>query len=133
MTHGFSNTDKSKKPMNMFYDFSTGKVYAYDNNEELQEVSISGGGGSMPFLNYANPLKTFMTAGALSYTAVKDCWLVGTASDGANLTVTIDNTQVVYNNANVGHSGGFVFIPIKSGQTIVCSSIVGALHVYEEL
>lgn len=44
MTHGFSSTDKSKKPMNMFYDFSTGKIYAYDSNEELQEIQIGGGG-----------------------------------------------------------------------------------------
>lgn len=45
MTHGFSSSDKGKKPMNMFYDFSTGKTYAYDSNETLQEVEIGGSGG----------------------------------------------------------------------------------------
>ena len=45
MTHGFSSDDKSKKPMNMYYDFTTGKIYAYDSNEILQEVEIGEGSG----------------------------------------------------------------------------------------
>lgn len=62
MTHGFSSTDKSKKPMNCYYDFSTSKLYAYDSNEELQEITI-GGGGAMKCAKFGTVLPT--TTGAV--------------------------------------------------------------------
>ena len=122
MTHGFSSTDKSKKPMNMFYDFSDGKVYAYDSNEQLQEVSI-GGGGSMK-LNYSNAIEhnytgaqtdtsfTSRTNGMLFYSMIKPTKL------------TVNNKSIIVSSYGSSGAGGTLItnsLPISSGDRVVFS------------
>lgn len=94
------------------------------------------GGGGMPFLNYGTPVHTFSTSG--SFTATKDCYLVGDISMGA--VVKIDNTTVAeYSDsvsvsiqgspsyiATVSKSGKLPvpMLPIKQGQVVGVSGTV---------
>ena len=131
MTHGFSSTDKSKKPMNMFYDFSTDKTYAYDSNDELQEVNI-GGGGDMPLLDFANPLYDFQTS--TQFTASKECYLFGNIQ--GNITISVNNTEVLktfYVSDVI--SGINVDIKLIAGDVVKTNVLIGAndgrLKVYQ--
>ena len=135
MTHGFSSTDKSKKPINCYYDFDSGKLYAYDSNEELQEITIGGGGG-MPILDYANPLHTF-SANNLSYTANKDCYVSGALAAGStNCTLSINGTNIAWNgfiNFVQDNRVNFYISPIKikSGDIVAVNSAADFLHVFD--
>lgn len=94
----------------------------------------------MPRLNYATPLHTFDSS-HLSYTATKDCYLIGTissAGQGASNKVTIENKPVyqvwgVSNSYNTAME--IPLTPIASGQTVAITSVGYAdiLYILEEL
>ena len=114
-------SDKSKKLVNVYYE--NGKLYAYDNNEELEEIKMGG----MPSLDYSNPLHSF-TSGNLSYTAIKECYLMG-SNAACNVTFTINGTNVGYNDLS-----NYAFIPplkLSAGDTVVLSAPTGYLHVFD--
>lgn len=75
---------------NQHYQASySGGKYGFTINGTFYEI----GGGSMPTLDYTTPLYTF-GSGALSYTATKECYLVGALFGGQEFTVSING--VIY-------------------------------------
>jgi hypothetical protein len=95
---------------------------------------------ALPNLDFANPLYTF-TANGQSYTATKDCYLLGTMGNttGGSANVKINNV-VIWNRSAGGDyaTGETLNIPltkISSGDTIAVNgaSTLGALHVFAEL
>ena len=100
--------------------YSSGK-YGFTINGIFYEI----GGGSMPNLNYTTPLHEF-TSGNLTYTATKECYLMGMM--GGNDTMKINNKVYAqpYNSA--------LFIPpirLKAGDTVVTSAANSNLRVLE--
>ena len=84
-------------------------------------------------LNYSTPLHTF-SSGNLSYTAVKDCWLVGAfANDTSYATLSING--VVYSSnssAGTGRPTNQIFLPLSRGDVVTLSATsLSNLHVLE--
>lgn len=105
----------------------------------INEVLGMIGGGSMPILDYANPLHTF-SAGKLTFTANKDCYLLGSLStsiNGGNSTVSvkINNTEVyvVYAEfTGVGSNSNCVpLTKLKAGDVVLLSGAQTRLHVFD--
>ena len=104
----------------------------------INEIISQIGGGSMPILNYANPLHTF-SAGNLTFTATKECYIAGNLGPtGAACILTINGTNVAYN--------GYVTltpdnrltpyispIKIKNGDVVTVNSESAYLHIFEEV
>lgn len=107
------------------------------------------GGGGMPNLNLAKPLFKF-DSGHLSYTATKDCYVMGSLSSGANtgiqhstLSITtngVTNTLFSAEGNGTGGAGtslGCCSVPptlIHSGDTVSINNIqYSVIGVYEEL
>lgn len=92
---------------------------------------------AIPILNYSAPLHTF-SSGNLSYTATKNCYLLGSFPGTNNkCDITIDGTLVLSNenlmNGNIRQPKVAANIKIKSGSTITVSVAAPNLHVYEEV
>lgn len=113
--------------------YQNGKYgFMIDNN--FYEI----GGGGMPILDFDNPLHTF-SAGNLSYTATKDCYLLGTigtggAATGTAITVKIDNTLVFSITSQTTSYNAEAIVPltlVPSGSTVVCSASTGRLHIFD--
>jgi len=88
----------------------------------------------MPTLNYATPLHTFST-GNLSYTATKDCYLLGT-TNASDTTISIDGTVVYKGWVVSGISAVGVAPPltkIKAGSTVIVSGQAPNLHIFEAI
>ena len=89
--------------------YSSGK-YGFTINNTFYEI----GGGGMPTLNYTTPLHTFDST-HLTYTATKDCYLVGTpmtigVSDTAILSI---NNKIIAIANNVAGNLYSVFVNVK--------------------
>lgn len=93
--------------------------------ELAEEVSKMG----MPNLDYSNPLHTF-TTGNLTYTATKDCYLVGTSYGNASRTISVNGTKIVDTSI-----GGVTFINTKltTGDVVTTSVQQTSLHVLQPL
>lgn len=111
-----------KALVNTYYDSSAKKLYQV-NSDGSQGGEIKMG---MPTLDYSNPLHTFLS-GNLSYTATKDCYLVGSTS--ASATLTINNETYCGNWVNI-HL--FLNLKLSAGDTISVSTASVNLHVLEE-
>ena len=105
--------------------YSNGKLQYY-NGASWVDVQI---GGNMPSLDYSNPLHTF-TTGNLTYTATKECYLVGTSYGNAARNISINGTPIVDTSI-----GGVTFINAKltSGDTVTASVQQASLHVLQTL
>lgn len=94
------------------------------------------GGGSMPVLNFANPLHTF-SSGNLSYTTTKTCYLCGTFTAAATgCVITIDDTDVTDIGSGASTSYDGVYIPplkLNAGSVVSISIPSTKLHVFEEI
>lgn len=130
------NNDLTKKSLvNTYYDSSTKKLYEV-NSDGTQGGEISMGN---PTLNYANPLHTF-NASNLSYTAVKDCYLVGSIHQLPTQSpsgISIDNKLIyrndVYSSGSSTVGNGIVPITkIATGQTVSVTSAQEQLYILEE-
>lgn len=109
----------------------------------INEVLSQIGGGGMPLLDFANPLHTF-SSGNLTFTATKECYLLGTLSANAaagfgnSASVTINSVPTFAFNVTGtggGNASAVMTIPLtklRSGDTVVASS-EQTLHVYEEV
>lgn len=90
----------------------------------------------MPTLNYTTPLHTF-ASGNLSYTANKDCYLVGEIDNGgsnASYTININNITYarLFGNGNGGTGPIFINLKLTSGDTVTLSGACGdRLHVLD--
>lgn len=122
-----------KALVNVYYDTSTQKLYrVLSDGSQGSEIKTGG----IPILKYSAPLHTF-SSGNLSYTATKDCYLLGSfPSSNVQCTITIDNTVVFSNEYN---QYGNIRVPmitplikIKSGSSVTVSNASSNLHIYEE-
>ena len=102
--------------------YSSGK-YGFTINNTFYEI----GGGGMPTLNYTTPLWS-PASSSLSYTATKDCYLVGQMS-GTNATIKINNVTYYSNNTDYRN---YVFLKLSSGDVVTCSFAMSSIHVCEE-
>lgn len=106
--------------------------------------NLNSGGGGMPQLDFANPLHTF-SSGNLSYTADRDCYLVGSITNKAGsysdnkATITIDNT-VVYGTRGAGTNLATVNVEISipitkiaNGSAVVVNYQQPQLHIFEAI
>ena len=88
----------------------------------------------MPNLDYSNPLHTF-SANNLTYTANRECYLVGSYSSAANQFMKLNNHIIAF--GSTSDSAGvacavFINLKLNSGDTVVCPRISEALHIYIE-
>lgn len=104
--------------------YQNGK-YGFTINGTFYEI----GGGSMPALDYSNPLKTFDSS--TSYTATKECYLIG--------QLTVNNNKLSINSKIImradAASGEFVKpfingIRLSRGDTVTILSTETYLHVF---
>ena len=104
-------------------------------NSDLTELRRDG---LMPNLDYANPLYAFDSNNHLSYTAVKECYLMGSLQnpmEGYNRTVSINNT-IVFITKNENGSIGSTFVPLMKlnvGDTVTVMELTESLKVYQVL
>ena len=116
-------------------DYQNGKYGLVVDN-----VFYELGGGNMPLLDYANPLHTF-TSGNLSYTAISQCWLVGSihCSAGNSINVQINSTKLCQltregnSTYDVGSDIPVPIVKLNVGDVVTISSASDALHVYSEV
>ena len=123
-----------KALVNVYYDSGTGKLYrVLSDGSQGSEIKTGG----IPILKYSAPLHTF-SSGNLSYTATKDCYLLGSFPNANSAcTITIDST-VVFSNEYNQYSNIRVpmitpLIKIKSGSSVSVSQASSNLHIYEEV
>lgn len=128
-------TNEELKPKTGDTRYYSGKIQYYTGSA-WADAEI--GGGSMPVLDYANPLHSF-TSGNLSYTTTKECWLVGSIPDNSasSTTIKVDGTTVggTYNHVQGQAwvtSGNGVCLKLASGSTVVVSVASDYLHVFKE-
>lgn len=98
----------------------------------INELVSKIGGGSMPNLDFANPIHTFSTSG--TFTATKDCYLLGAISHSS---VSINGT-VVYEATITGAGGSEIYgtniVPLtKLSAGDVVSGSGNRLHVFDVL
>ena len=82
--------------------------YGFEIDGTFYEI----GGSTMPTLNYTTPLHNF-SAGNLTYTATKECYLVGTilaGSGGAKNSIKINNKEYVGTSSSLT---GYYVPPLK--------------------
>lgn len=113
--------------------YQNGKYGFVVDNEFLQI-----GGGSMPTLDFANPLHTFSSV--LTYTATKTCYLLGsldvrTQGTATAKSVSINGTmifRVIEETAGVNHSNAVVpLTKLEAGDIVTITSGESALHVFD--
>lgn len=91
------------------------------------------GGGSMPILDFANPLHNF-TSGNLSYTATQDCYVCGSlVTNGGTLKIDGTDVALASNNAAAGMSFPYVQIKLKAGQVVATTAVENYMHVFAEI
>lgn len=95
---------------------SQGQALVYDGSNWINGNSVGGGGA---FIDFDNVITTLTGSGSgdsfLTYTAVADCYAVGTIK-GNSAAVQINNITVAYtsdNNESIG-----VAVPVKTGQVL---------------
>ena len=102
----------------------------------LYQLIEEMGGGGMPTLDYSNPLHTF-SSNNLSYTATKDCYLVGdTITVGVQGTcqVAINGTVIGFGNGQSGYSTStFIFTKLSAGDnvTLTGTGTTPTMHVFD--
>ena len=112
---------------------ATGAISAI--NADLIELERRG---AMPTLNYTTPLHSF-TNGNLSYTATKECYLVGDSKCGDPGYVKINNTQIAVSYAHHGTSGYTydnsisIMLKLTAGDVVATSGDAPSLHVFDVL
>ena len=111
--------------------YQNGK-YGFMINNTFYEI----GGGGMPDLNYTTPLHTFDST-HLSYTATKECYLVGTpipigVTNSAILSINNKNIAMV-NNTNNNIYNVFVNVKLSAGDvvSVTTAGTISALHVFD--
>ena len=105
-------------------------------NQHLTELERSG---AMPTFDFAHPLHTFSGTN-LSYTAVADCYVVGTLTTpaGTNNTVSLSvNTAIIYQaNGQTNYNTPEIckvpmpILRLQAGDIVTVSSECASLHVY---
>lgn len=87
------------------------------------------GGNSMPNLNYTTPLHTFDSV--LTYTATKECYLVGSfgTSGTQERRISINNTTIAVSEQSIS---GFITLKLNAGDVVACNGSQAALKVFEE-
>lgn len=100
-------------------------------NEVLSQI-----GGGMPLLDYANPLHDFSVSGQGTWTATKDCYILGSVSgwNGANGDVTIDGTNVAHAGSWSNDTSSCGFGPLKVAQgSVIAVTNQCSVRAFEEV
>lgn len=116
---------QKKALVNTYYNSSTKKLYQVNADGSQGGEIIMG----LPTLNFATPLHTF-SSGHLSYTATKECYLMGGTPNSGNTTITVNNTVI----AGHGSTTGMLFISplkLKAGDVVTVAAAQNELHVYD--
>lgn len=126
-------------------------VTVVQNTPDLHilDGTISGSVGNLiggnPTLNYASPLHVFSGTGNLSWTATKDCYLMGSIAKYENgfRTLAIDGATVAYSlcqpwsttsiDSYVAIGGDISYIKVAKGQTVTINVDAPNLGAYEVL
>ena len=116
------NTSLSKKGNVRYYN---GNLQQY-NGSTWVNVQI---GGSMPTLNYLNPLHNF-TTGNLTFTATKECYLTGTVVAGSAITGNVNNANIIYNGSS-GVTGFISPIKLMNGDVVTVSAACANLYIFD--
>lgn len=116
----FSNNAVSNKAVTEEID----RINA-DLADLAEEVSKMG----LPKLNYTTPLHNFNSS--LTYTAVKDCYLVGMigTTSTTERTVTVNGTIISSSRSALS---GFVMLRLSAGDIVTCNESQKSLNVLEE-
>lgn len=113
-----------KNLVNTYYDSIANKLYEV-NADGTKGSEIKMGG--LPTLNYTTPLWT-PSAGVTSYTATKECYIVGSLQ-GTNAWMKINAVTYFTNASDIRQ---FVLIKLSAGDTVSLSWAMPDLHVCEE-
>lgn len=126
------------------YNNQTSQLSATDVQTAIDELkglidAIPTGGGSMPILDYANPLATINST--TSYTVVSDCYITGVIGNAGGSSgvgkLTIDGTDVasVTNTSGTGDSQYEYIAPlaVKAGSVISVTGSGSVLHAFSEV
>lgn len=128
------NNDLTANSQKFEASYQNGK-YGFMINNTFYQI----GGGSMPALDWSNPLHTF-SANKLTFTAKKECYLYGNMngvnSGGTGVTLTINNTKVSFETPlqGVWTTAIGMQIPytrLSAGDVVSVSSACDALHVFD--
>lgn len=130
------STPGSIAAANVSFDDTVAQLGA--NNAQTAIVALKalidnmGGDGGMPTLNYSNPLHSF-TSNNLTYTATKECYLVGAAYGAGTGSVTINSNAVAtWRNDSALSSMSSVCLKLSQGDVVTVTSEVTSLHVFDE-
>lgn len=110
--------------------YSGGKLQYYNGTTWIN-VEI---GGVMPKLDFRNPLHSF-TSGNLTFTATKDCYLVGGSTGNSTATIAINSTIIgeSHNYSGAQNAWWTSGIKLSSSDIVTVSSALPNLHVFEEV
>lgn len=119
------NNDLTANSNKFEASYQNGK-YGFTINNTFYEI----GGGSMPALDYDNPLHTFDSA--LTYTATKTCYLLGTIHGTANNTIVSINDTPIFSARTDTTSDVVPLTRIDTGDVVKVNASAPRLHVFEE-
>jgi len=131
-----SNNDLTANSNKFEASYQNGK-YGFMINNTFYEI----GGGSMPELDFANPLHTFTIDD--TWTSTKDCYICGglhSRSQGETVNLIINDTIVANTNGGPQYGGTDIYIAplkIKSGDVVKITAPTYptlqrvALHAYD--
>ena len=111
-------------------NYYNGKLYQITSTGQRgSEIKMS----SYPTLNYTTPLHSFSNS-AKTYTATKDCYLVGTVAHGASGSEEIISINDKNITATPASTTEFIFLKLSIGDKVVGSNFNsdGKLHVFGE-
>ena len=88
----------------------------------------------MPNIDYSNPLHTF-SANNLTYTANRECYLIGSYFSSANQFMKLNNYIIAF--GSTFDSSGvacavFINLKLNPGDIVFCPRTSEALHIYIE-
>lgn len=107
---------------------TTDKTDIVNAINELYNMIGQIGGDGMPTLNYTTPLHSFSTSA--TYTATKECYLVGTISNLSTVgtTITINSTPF---SVPVGQTSCFINLKLTAGDVVNITGSTTNIHVLD--
>jgi hypothetical protein len=129
------NNDLTANSQKFEASYQNGK-YGFTIDGTFYEI----GGGGMPTLDYTNYLHVFTSSApagmpssatyGLSFTATKECWLVGVVDANGGI-LTVNGTQIA--RSATGNHINAPTIKLSAGDIVATSNNCTSLHVFEEV
>lgn len=126
----YSGFEQLNNDLTEYCKVINGKLFAFNSETQLFDKEIKMG---LPTLDYSKPLFSF-NATNLSYTATKECYLVGTwTSNSVNQPMTINGQKMFYTSNDTVSN---IFVKLSAGDVVsvpnVKTSAVDCLKVLAE-